>query len=253
MTQEEFEHKIKLSYDQFLISMYTAQQSQNKFLSLNDTQKKDFLLQLMNLHEFAMCKKEAEFEAKSLEQRISDETVKIEKAKSKIDAYNESVDIEYSKQIIDNAAVEIDKMTSEIQELQLVLKPDLSKYFKLETDVQGKLEKLATIRYARNKEHEEFNTLSRMIHPFKPTAPDAECPHCHGELMVQGKSVSKPGDTAIHKANHEAKMNEYREQMKAKKDLIDQYDVQLAQENQLRNLLSKSREKKDQEAESMSY
>ncbi len=250
MTQEEFEHKIKLSYDQFLISMYTAQQSQNKFLTLNDSQKKDFLLQLMNLHEFAMCKKEAETEIKSLDQQISDENIKMEKAKSKIDAYKESIDIEYSKDVIDQMESEIAKLTVEVKELELIPEPKISRYIKLECEIQRKLEKLTGIRYIRNKEHNELDKLSSLIHPFVATAPDAECPHCNGELMVHGRSVSKPSDTAVHRANHEAKMSEYKEQIRAKKSIIDSYDVRLVQESQLRNLLNKSREKKDRESAS---
>ena len=82
------------------------------------------------------------------------------------------------------------------------------------------------------------------------TSPDASCPHCDGQLMVQGKSVTKPDDIAAHKAHHEAKMLEHQEVIKAKKTLIDQYDEDLAQENKFRNLLNKSREKKEQESRS---
>lgn len=248
MTQEEFEYKIKLSYDQFLISMYTAQQSSNKFLDLNDTQKKDFLLQLMNLNEFAMCRKTAELEVKELNQKIDEENIKLEKAKSKIDAYSESTDVEYSQNIISNMNASIDKMNTEIQQLQLVSKPNLNQYFELESKLTQKLEKLAAIRAVRNKEHDEFIKLSDQIHQFVPTDPDANCPHCKGELMIQGKSVSKPGDIAIHKANHEAKMNEIKDQMKIKKATIDQYDNELSKDSQLRTLLKKTRDKRDSES-----
>ena len=174
----------------------------------------------------------------------------MEKAKSKIDAYKESIDIKHSKEIIKCTKLDIAKYKVETKEIDLVDKPDLSRYFKLESDIQSKLEKLARIRYVRDQDYGEFNRLSSLIHSFEASDPDALCPHCNGELMVHGKSISKPDDIAIHKANHDAKMTEHREQMKIKKSAIDGYDAELVNENLLRNLLTKSREKKEQQSRS---
>lgn len=49
MTQEEFESKIGLTYDQFVLTMYNPQDSQERFLNLNDTDKKTFLLKIMKI------------------------------------------------------------------------------------------------------------------------------------------------------------------------------------------------------------
>src|SRR5687768_10607595 len=57
MTQTEFESKIGLTYNQYLISMYSAQADAEKFIALNDTDKKNFILQLMDLERFSDYKK----------------------------------------------------------------------------------------------------------------------------------------------------------------------------------------------------
>ena len=56
ITQEEFEATIKLTYDQFLISMYTAQSTDGKFINLNDSGKKEFLQKKDVSYSFLPCR-----------------------------------------------------------------------------------------------------------------------------------------------------------------------------------------------------
>ena len=67
ISQDEFEASIRLSYDQFLITMYSAQTESKKLISLNDSAKKDFFLKLMDLQRFTDCKKAADVELKALQ------------------------------------------------------------------------------------------------------------------------------------------------------------------------------------------
>ena len=46
VTQDGWERTIGLNYTQFILSMYAAQGSSTRFLSINDSEKKQFLLQL---------------------------------------------------------------------------------------------------------------------------------------------------------------------------------------------------------------
>src|ERR1035437_10896959 len=48
ITQAEWENQIGLNYNQFIVSMYCAQGTTTRFLSLNDGDKKQFILQLLN-------------------------------------------------------------------------------------------------------------------------------------------------------------------------------------------------------------
>ena len=75
LTQEGFEKKIRMSYDQFLICMYAAQVDGRRFMSINDTSKKDFILKLMDLNKFLVKKKEIDASIKLL----ADDKIKIEK------------------------------------------------------------------------------------------------------------------------------------------------------------------------------
>src|ERR1035437_7859966 len=91
ITQEGFEQILRLNYSQFIISMYAAQGTSTRFLSINDSEKKQFLLQLLNLEEFSSCKLIADGKVKLLDTELITLQSKVNSIDSKVDAYRESL------------------------------------------------------------------------------------------------------------------------------------------------------------------
>ena len=230
MTQEEFEFKIGLNYDQFLITMYNSQDSSERFIFLNDREKKDFLLKIMNLGNFNQFKKD-----------ISDELAKFkleqEILKTKLEGYRTSISI-LKQQLVDpnEAQKKIDELTSDIslynlkiKELQEIKEPDVSKYAELEKNVQSKLSNIASIRVQYQLKRNELRQLQSMTH-------DTECPDCSAHLnIINGKAV-KAGDQSAIDAQIAVVVAD-----------INKYDSEIVKENEIKQLSEKIRAKKNED------
>jgi len=230
MTQEEFEFKIGLNYDQFLITMYNSQDSSERFIFLNDREKKDFLLKIMNLGNFNQFKKD-----------ISDELAKFkleqEILKTKLEGYRTSISI-LKQQLVDpnEAQKKIDELTSDIslynlkiKELQEIKEPDTSKYAELEKNVQSKLSNIASIKVQYQLKRNELRQLQSMTH-------DTECPDCSAHLnIINGKAV-KAGDQSAIDAQIAVVVAD-----------INKYDSEIIKENEIKQLSEKIRAKKNED------
>jgi DNA repair exonuclease SbcCD ATPase subunit len=249
MTQEEFESKIGMNYEQFLVTMYTAQDSNNKFIYLNDTGKKNFILKIMNLDGFNKYKQEVADNVKKLELEESNLSGKMEGYKSNIEVYKSSIISEEEIQgKIDQNNKDIDFYNKKIKELEQVQKPDLTKYDELEVKMAKKLSEINATKTLRAADLKEFNRYSAMIAPFNPKSPDANCPVCTAELNIQGKTLAKADDIEALKKQHEAHMQELEGIKTEYKAKIDQHDTLLSQEPNLLEVVKKLKIKKSEES-----
>lgn len=228
ITQEEFESKIGLNYDQFLITMYNSQDSSDRFLFLNDREKKDFLLKIMNLGNFNQFKK-----------NITDELAKLnlekEILKTKLDGYRTSISI-LKEQLVDptEAQNKIDTLNSDIilykskiKELQEIKEPDTSKYAELEKNVQSKLSNIASIRAQCQLKRMELKNLQSLTH-------DTECPDCSSHLnIINGKAVKANDQSAIDA------------QIIIVVSEINKYESEMLKEEEIKKLSEKIRVKKN--------
>lgn len=252
ISQQEFESIIGLGYEQFLASMYTAQGGGNKFLNLNDSGKKDFLLSLMNLNDFSIHKKTADKKVKEIGKKIDEINVKVEKAKSKIEAYTDSCvkeeDVIYE---IECAQADIVDLNKDILKNQQVQKPDLSKFYELESKINSKKSQFISLRTTRSQLSREFSSLdAKASAPFVADSPDANCPSCTAELRVRGKSLALMEDQEALKKQHDQHVSEIRKQMKELKTQIDDIDSKLHEEKSVKVLEQKMIEKRDKERQS---
>ena len=232
-TQKELEFHLKLSYEQFLLSMY-APQGAVRFLSVNDSDKKNFLVGLLNLDEFKECKKFADIVIKEIESSLEKDRLQLTSLQSKIDAYSESlVDEQECKQQIDMLNTDIKSLNKDIVSLQNVEKPDLSKYFKLEDDIAQKQKELTSARTKRSVLHDQYRKLSSKIKPFSGSETCAMC----------GSHV----DTADAKKMHEEEMNGLSAELAHIKIDIDACDAVLFKENSVSEIAKKLRDKKSSE------
>lgn len=204
ITQEEFEKMIGLNYDQFITSQYTAQEQGQPFLYKNDTEKKDFLLDLMDLSVFNACYKETSNRIKSLKGKIDEEKLKLQGYVSKIQAHSESlVDVSQIESSIQLLQEEIQGFNQELIQLREVQRPDLSQY----DIVEGKINEKRKIFNQKRTEiallRQEYQQHKRKDVPFVSRGHDDNCPSCKTPLLVTGTRVSVAGDESAAESLHE--------------------------------------------------
>jgi len=252
ITQEEFENKIGLTYDQFMITMYTAQNSNNKFIFLNDKGKKDFILELMRLSSFGDFHSKTKKIINQLDTDIQLYTQELANYQSQVNIYKESMvdEGELDKQIAAHQE-EIVKFNKQIKELQQVPKPDLSKYSALEVKIADANTRLTQVEMQRNtalNEYEEQKAIAEKSFVFLQPEADTECPECNTPLVVHGKSLMHVKDTtaqkAAAKAQHDKDVKEAQDKMLVTLNVIKQHDQQLSERAQINTLSQKLIEQK---------
>lgn len=237
-TQEEWETKLRMNYDQFLLTLYNAQITVGglspRFLLVNDSDKKTFLLQLLNLAHFSACKKKADEAVSRFEAAVSADLNSISSTQSKIEAYKESIvdDVELKTQITE-LQLEILVLQSKIATFSEVPKPDLSKYHSLEDGIKTKIASFNTAKAQRSMLHDQYRKQMAKIRDFDG---DKECNEC-GSILDTNEAEK------VH-AQHQEK---FKAEAAATKLLIDKCDAILANENEVLEVLRKLNAKKNQE------
>lgn len=236
ISQEEWESKLKLNYTQFMMIAYCAQGTTTRFLSVNDGDKKKFLLQLLDLDGFTSAKKHADDKVKNLTIEADGHRNKIFAIDSKVDAYQESlVDENVINHCITLANQAITSLTTDLIETQKVQKPDLSKYQKLEDDVYAKRQEITKSKANREMLHEQFRKLSAKQIAF---AGSDNCKACGSAL-----------DITTAKTAHAKEVAERDVELRSIKSRIDTCDDATDREKQLAELSTKIKDKKRNDSE----
>jgi len=231
VTQEGWERILKLNYTQFIISMYAAQGTSTRFLSINDSDKKQFLLQLLNLEEFSSCKLIADKKVKTLEDEVASLKSRMDAIDSKVDAYQESlvdeITINHHINICDQVIAELSTI---VTDAQAVPKPDLSKYQKLQEDIATKKTEFTKARMKREMLHDQYRKIQSKAKPFNGRTACVEC----------GSSL----DTTAAEAQHGKLLDSCKIELSNLKTEIDACDAILLKENAVNELQVKVRDKK---------
>lgn len=227
ITQEEFVAAIGMNYDQFLTTMYNSQDSNNRFVFLNDRGKKEFLLKIMNLGHFNDYKK-------TVTDVLAKLKIEQEITKTKIDGFKNSIEI-YKGQLVDPTVIQstVDQYNKDVQfylskikEFEVVKEPDLSKYLEIEKNIQSKLLGIQALRTQCQAKRSELKQLQNLTH-------DTECPDCSAHLNIVGGKAVKAGDQkAID------------EQIKIVASQINDLETGILKENEIKQLSEKVRLKK---------
>jgi len=214
MTQDEFEKKIRMSYDQFLICMYAAQIDGQRFMSVNDTSKKDFILKLMDLNKFLIKKKELDSDIKALiNNKVEIEKI-IDDCVSKKSIYvSELVDVKTLKEQI--KTLSDSKIAEELKKMSTVTKPDYSKFQDLRDKINNNLRNLDTIDNKLAIDHSLHSQLQKEIselesHDFSEDG--IECPSCSERFISSNSGMIKIDQL----------QEQHKEKIKAKKDILSQ-------------------------------
>lgn len=238
ITQEEFESFIRLSYQQFLLTIYVPQANSgqsSRFLAVADASKKEFILQLLNLDSFRNAKSHIDGLIKARQASVDLETGKLNSLRSRIEAYEESlIDTASVGRSVQDLTASIYVLENEIKEHSDITKPDLSKYSKLEDDIRTKQADIAQAKAKRSMLHDRYRELNAAIADYDP---DQACNEC-------GSSLDKPEARTAH-AEHQNKVKQKAIDIKKQ---IDECELTISKEQGVTALAVKLRDKKNQES-----
>jgi DNA repair exonuclease SbcCD ATPase subunit len=185
MTQAEFEAVIGLSYSQYLICMYSPQTEGKKLIALNDSEKKDFILKLMDLERFSTKKKEADAVLKGFYKDRSDREAIISMCDAKLDVYNEqSIDISSVTGKI--TQLDYSSLEKKLVQCKAVPAPDTSKFDDLKSKISDRRTSLDT------SYRDQMLVLTKLTSAKDELAnidhSKINCPECNTDI-VPGSSV----------------------------------------------------------------
>jgi DNA repair exonuclease SbcCD ATPase subunit len=236
--QSEFESFLRLSYEQFLLTIYTPQANSGKlirFLSSADSDKKQFLLQLLNLDQFSDAKKVVDGLIAQRQAGVDLETGKVTTARARIETYEESlVDTASLQEQVDTLKLLLTPYNKEIIELSSVLKPDQSKYSATEDTIRSKQQEIAQAKAKRSMLHERYRELSNSVHNYNSAIACSEC----------GSSL----DTEEGRLAHQESQKKIKEKILIVKGQIDETDLVISKEAGIVELSKKIRDKKQVES-----
>ena len=229
ITQEEFEEKIGLNYEQFLTTMYTSQDNTERFINLNDTQKKNFILKIMNLSKFTEAKNKVAEQLKSIDIEKELIKTKLEGYKSNIGIYKSSmVDPDEINAKIDQNNKDIQFYTKKIKELEDITEPDLSKYDQVEGQINQQLNTIANTKFCLQNARKNYDSVKNL-------KPDANCPGCEIELIITNKDLHKCDDTSKEST------------LKELANSINELETDIAKEQEIQELAKKIKIKKQED------
>lgn len=206
--QEEFEALLGFSYDQFLLCAYSAQGTATRFISLNDSDKKSFILRLLNIDKFVQCKKIAEEKASAIASDIDSKTSRVAELKARVAAYSESTkDISSYTDKIADLETQVKSDLSKINTLAAVQAPAFEEYASNIERLNVALKHVESIKadamLLRNRatllSNEEDSLLSKLSSDGVQ-----ECPKCGDDLIVVGDQIKLPHDTSAFHSRLEA-------------------------------------------------
>jgi DNA repair exonuclease SbcCD ATPase subunit len=235
ITQAEFEAALGLSYSQFLISMYSAQTQGENFIDMNDTAKKEFLLKLMNLEEFALAKGLADQEMKRLDTKIRELQLNEATLASRIQAHGELVrDVDAINSQIAEIQQQVKQFQDKIAELGKIQRPDVLKYDEVAERIASKRLRIQTAQITRNQLAGQFQILAKEYQQWKNDSDETEgvsvdCPECGDEIrLIDGELISFGNLEKMEEAKA-TKAEKIKEQCHELKVKIDKEDVKIAQ------------------------
>jgi DNA repair exonuclease SbcCD ATPase subunit len=237
ITQQEWESKLKLSYNQFIVSAYCAQgntSAASRFILLNDTDKKTFLLELLNLGEFNNAKKYADDKVQSIYTNITKIEQEIVIINSRIASYSESlVDVATQTAVLDEFTEELSRLKASLNTASSATKPDVSKIDELLQSANGKLTDFVKKRTQREMLFSQWQSLGRKIKPFSVSD---SCTLC-------GASI----DNTQALSHHEKEVSAIKADQLTLKCKLDELDTHLLGESKVKELVTKLLDKKQKE------
>lgn len=240
ITQDEFESKIRLTYQQFLLTVYSPQANSGmlvRFLSSPDSSKKEFLLQLLNLNKFSDTKKVIDNLIKQRQELIDLNSNELSNIEARIETYEESlIDVDSLLTKINSIKDSISLVDKEIISISNVNKPDLSKFLTIENGLKAKQLNISQTKAKRSLLFENYQNLKKEITDYDL---NNSCSYCGSSL-----------DSEVARHEHDEHQKKIKQKLDLLKSEIDNADIIISEEKVINDTLSKLDNKKAQESSS---
>jgi DNA repair exonuclease SbcCD ATPase subunit len=247
ITQEAFEKVLGLTYSQFITTVYASQLKTDRFILLNDSGKKDFLLQLLNMEKFNVARTTATQLTKDISVKIGKLDLAMTSTTSKIQTSNSFlVDEEEVKAHL--AGCDSSILETQIQALSAIQKPDLTRYQTIESGIAKKQEALGQLKAQYQQERYAYTDL----YSKKKTAKNVStlsCPHCSDLVVLGQNTLLKATDAEAQRQHIQQHNDELEAQMLVIGQKIDDIKEQLTEEVKLTELAQKIKNKQREESE----
>lgn len=186
LTEDEVLAILPITYQQFALAQYSSQGGGIRFLELNDSGRKDLILELMRADGFAEAKSKIDNEIKLKLSEVDRMSSEIRYFEAKISTYEEGlIDEKTCAADIDEITAAIDDVLPKIIKLETIQRPDaVDKH-------QEMLDKLSDKLQAISVNKGQLKTYRQMLKDLKPLEEpddaDGVCPCCDAELdLVDG-------------------------------------------------------------------
>ena len=245
ISQEAFEQIIGLTYDQYIKSVFSGQSFDDKFINLNDTDKKEFILKLLNFTDINKYKENIDLKIKIYKKEIEEGEKEIQIKKGNLSFYKESL---LNKKEVEENLIKIKDQYSKLKETydNIVIqdKPDTSEIDKIELDAKNKLKEINDKKHDcflykqkineyeinnKNLNNEIIQLNQELKSPsWKKGSIEVTCPGCnnHFELNKNGVIIKEdPGYTI----NIQTKIKEKQENIKNFCELIEKTTKEMSE------------------------
>ncbi len=195
LTEDEVINLLPITYQQFALAQYSSQGGGIRFLELNDSSRKDLILELMRADGFAEAKNKIDADVKQKQIDIEKLASEMRYLEAKISTYEEGlVDSDKCLRDIDQLTSAIEQTITSISRLEATERPDvIDKHQQMLDKLSDKLQEISV-----NKG--QIKTLRQMLKDLKPLEEpqdaDGICPCCDAELdVVDGNFVRHDSDS----------------------------------------------------------
>lgn len=237
ITQEEFESSIRINYDQYVLSAYAPQSSISsypRFVLSSDSDKKSFILRLMNIDKFSEIKKHIDDKVKEIETKKTLMMSAVNNYISQIDTYKKLIkDEDLLKSRLKEVNKNIEDLTETLNKIPAVEPPDISKLESMEAECRSGLNEIMKQKGIMMSLVETLESLNREKQEILRSSSDV-CKYCGSKIDKRSREE--------HNSTYISSIDKKIEEIKSK---IVSIRERVSDESRLSELISKITEKKN--------
>lgn len=240
LMEEEYVQLLPINYQQFVISQYACQTGGLRFLELNDSGRKDLILELMRADGFADAKTKLDTELKDRNAEAIRLTNEIANLRTKISAYEESLidETSHSSEMLE-IQESIASASSDIKRLETQCSDDEDDRYRSTLDKLSS--KLNEISIHKGK----LNVYRKMIKDIKPleepSQSDGVCPCCSAEIDIVDGVFVKHDKSSILARNAERQAAYHKRYTEIVTDIND-LEAKISREDQINDAIESIRQ-----------
>lgn len=237
ITQEEFESHVRLSYDQYILSAYAPQSSVSsypRFVLASDSDKKSFILKLMNIDKFSEVKKHVDDKIKDVEAKKTSMLSAINNYISQVETYKRLIkDENLLSSKLEEINKDIAELSSQLETMSSIEPPDVSKLDSMEAECRASLNEIIKQKGVMMSLMENIEALNNEKQEIMKSKDDV-CKYCGSKI-----------DNSSRKEHNSAYIQSIDNKIDVLKNKLVSIKEQISDEKKISELLSKITEAKN--------